>query len=146
MVTLLAIGGWNEGSEKYSIMAATEKSREEFVDRVERFLVHYDFDGLDFDWEYPTQRGGIPQDRENFGLLVKVLGDRLRLRRRILTVAVGAPSYLQNTAYDVETICQFADYLLLMAYDMQFSDITSTQSPIIREPSEPIDRETIVSD
>jgi GH18 family chitinase len=37
------------------------------------FLRRYNFDGLDFDWEYPTLRqGGRPQDRANYALLVKV--------------------------------------------------------------------------
>lgn len=32
----------------------------------------YNFDGLDLDWEFPAQRGGAPNDKENFVALVKV--------------------------------------------------------------------------
>jgi len=39
---------------------------------VVKFLLQHDFDGLDVDWEYPTERGGKPEDRPNFTLLVKV--------------------------------------------------------------------------
>ena len=51
---LIAIGGWNEGSEKYSLLAETEESRNEFAEQAMRFMVYYGFDGLDIDWEYPT--------------------------------------------------------------------------------------------
>lgn len=48
--TLVAIGGWNEGSVKYSNMAANPQARKTFVESVVEFLRKYDFDGLDFDW------------------------------------------------------------------------------------------------
>jgi len=50
LTTMIAIGGWNEGSDKYSIMASIAASREIFVDSVVKFLQKYDFDGLDLDW------------------------------------------------------------------------------------------------
>lgn len=47
---LVAIGGWNEGSVKYSNMASNSDSRKTFVNSVVEFLDLYGFDGLDFDW------------------------------------------------------------------------------------------------
>ena len=49
----LAIGGWNEGSTKYSQMSADPKKRQKFVNSAVLFLKKYNFDGLDLDWEYP---------------------------------------------------------------------------------------------
>lgn len=49
--TLIAIGGWNEGSIKYSNMAMSESARATFVESVVAFLEKYNFDGLDMDWE-----------------------------------------------------------------------------------------------
>ena len=48
--TLIAIGGWNEGSTKYSAMAANETNRSTFIHSVLEFLAKYRFDGLDLDW------------------------------------------------------------------------------------------------
>ena len=69
----LAIGGWNEGSEKYSEMAADPVSRRTFARSALSFIRRHKFDGLDLDWEYPGKRGGKPEDRENFILLIKDL-------------------------------------------------------------------------
>ena len=49
----LAIGGWNEGSTKYSEMARDATKRKSFVESVITFLKQHNFDGLDLDWEYP---------------------------------------------------------------------------------------------
>lgn len=71
--TLLAVGGWNAGSQAFSPMVASIESRLLFVNSVIDFLRKHGFDGLDLDWEYPTRRGGRPEDKENFAKLVKVL-------------------------------------------------------------------------
>ena len=54
-------------------MVASIESRLLFVNSVIDFLRKHGFDGLDLDWEYPTRRGGRPEDKENFAKLVKVL-------------------------------------------------------------------------
>lgn len=61
--TLLSIGGWNEGSEKYSNMVRSEGTRRAFINSAISYCQTYGFDGIDFDWEYPCQRGGRPNDK-----------------------------------------------------------------------------------
>jgi chitinase len=46
-------------------MASTEEGRNNFTESVVTFLKKFSFDGLDLDWEYPTQRGGTPEDKVN---------------------------------------------------------------------------------
>lgn len=71
--TLLAIGGWNEGSARFSKLVDDEDKRKEFVKNVIKFLRQNNFDGLDLDWEYPAYRDGSkPSDKENYASLVKV--------------------------------------------------------------------------
>jgi len=65
------VGGWNEGSEKYSAMAADPSKRSRFISSTLAFIRQHGFDGLDLDWEYPAQRGGGPQDKQNFVTLLR---------------------------------------------------------------------------
>ena len=70
---MLAIGGWNEGSKRFSPLVANPDRRQVFIKSALRFLRQYNFDGLDLDWEYPTQRqGGRPEDRLNYATLIQV--------------------------------------------------------------------------
>lgn len=50
LTTMISIGGWSDGSTKYSLMAMNDSSRKEFVESVIDFLETHNFDGLDFNW------------------------------------------------------------------------------------------------
>ncbi|XP_053663705.1 probable chitinase 2 [Anopheles marshallii] len=114
---LLAIGGWNEGSEKYSNLAANPERRQAFVTNALDFIKQYGFDGLDLDWEYPTQRGGKPADRENFVALVRELSQVFRKNNLLLTSAIGAGKDTIDAAYDVKALSKYLDFLHIMCYD-----------------------------
>jgi chitinase len=53
-------------------MVSTKESRATFIESVVSLLGLYGFDGLDIDWEYPAadDRGGRPEDFENYVLLL----------------------------------------------------------------------------
>lgn len=70
--TLLAVGGWNMGSEPFTKMVATPASRSEFATSTVKFLRDRNFDGVDMDWEYPANRGSPPEDRQRFSMLLTV--------------------------------------------------------------------------
>lgn len=70
---LAVVGGWNEGSKKYSNLADDPNKRKLFVTSAVEFLRKHGFDGLDLDWEYPAQRDGSPKDKVNFVTLLKEL-------------------------------------------------------------------------
>lgn len=113
----LAIGGWNEGSKNYSILSASPERRARFVKQVSEFIRKYKFDGLDLDWEYPTQRGGDPADKQNFVSLVRELRKEFNNHRLLLTSAIGAAKDTIDNAYDVKSLGKLLDFMHIMCYD-----------------------------
>ncbi|KAH0534516.1 hypothetical protein KQX54_004701, partial [Cotesia glomerata] len=130
--TLVAIGGWNEGSTKYSIMASNPRSRERFADNAVAFVKKWGFDGFDLDWEYPAQRGGSPNDVKNFVKLVKVLGKKLHSQGLLLSAAVAAAKSSASQSYDIAKISKHLDFINLMAYDFHgpWDPITGLNAPL----------------
>ncbi|XP_052685035.1 uncharacterized protein LOC128164955 [Crassostrea angulata] len=143
--TLLAVGGWNAGSGAFSSMVASTESRLLFVNSAIDFLRKYDFDGLDLDWEYPTRRGGRPEDKENFAKLVKLLREAFdREARRtgrpvlLLSAAVPTSKELVDQAYDIITLGKYLDFINLMTYDFHggWESTVGHNSPLYSRRSE----------
>lgn len=49
---MIAIGGWNEGSKRFSKLVADPEQRFVFIKSVLKFLREHNFDGIDFDWVF----------------------------------------------------------------------------------------------
>jgi len=56
---LLALGGWNHGSGKFSDMVHNETKRATFITTTIIFLQKHNFDGLDLDWVKILQKKRI---------------------------------------------------------------------------------------
>ena len=112
---LLSIGGWGAGN--FSEMAASEKHRKAFCQNCLAAVKKYGLDGIDIDWEFPTNSSaGIsssPDDTQNFTLLMRDL--RLALGKdRLLTMASSA-----GAGYVVfKDIVQYLNFVNIMTYDM----------------------------
>jgi len=132
--TLLSIGGWNSGSGMWSEMALDPAKRKIFVDSCVHMLDRFDFDGLDFDWEYPGSRpGSDPEhDKEDFTLLIQEMGEALHSRGKMLTAALNADPVKSGEAYDVPAISEVLDLLHIMDYDYHggWEEFTGHNSPL----------------
>lgn len=125
-------------------MAESESRRDIFSEAVLRLLIYYDFDGFDLDWEYPTQRRGLSDDKDNFSKLVKILHTKLKHRNRLLTVAVGAAKQIMSQAYDFNEICTYVDYVNVMGYDLHAQNVASTHAPLRKGIYDETTRDTLV--
>ncbi|XP_076657145.1 chitinase-3-like protein 1 [Halictus rubicundus] len=118
---MIAIGGWNEGSVKFSQVVSNPQTRSRLVQDVVGFLQRYNFDGFDVDWEYPNQRGGQLSDKQNFVALLRELRQAFDSRGYTLSVAVGAAEKSASLSYIIDQVAQYVHFINLMTYDMNGS-------------------------
>lgn len=140
--TLIAIGGWNEGSRKFSPLVADPQRRKTFIKSAIRFLRQYNFDGLDLDWEYPTFRdGGKPEDRANYAKFVVEMRQAFESEaaqtgkpRLMITMAVPASLEYAGKGFDIKTLDKHLDFFNLLTYDYHsaYEPATNHHSPLYR--------------
>ncbi|KAH8372865.1 hypothetical protein KR009_007002 [Drosophila setifemur] len=117
--TLVAVGGWNEGSKRFSLVASDPAKRSLFVDDVVKFMQRHGFDGLDLDWEYPSQRHSLDNaDRLNYINFLKELKEGLEPFGFMLSAAVGSAQFSAEISYDIPAIVPYLDLINVMAYDL----------------------------
>ncbi|KAK9503979.1 hypothetical protein O3M35_010428 [Rhynocoris fuscipes] len=144
--TLLAIGGWIEGSKTFSRIAAMSERREKFADSVVMFLRKHNFDGINLDWQFPGFReGSREEDFDNYVALVKDLREtfenesmRTNMPRLIVTLSVPSDlEYIEN-GYDLVNLQRYADFINILCYDyhLSYDPFVNHHSPLYALPEE----------
>ncbi|XP_018377441.1 PREDICTED: probable chitinase 2, partial [Trachymyrmex cornetzi] len=136
--TLIAIGGWNEGSAKFSSVVANPTLRSKFVKNIVEFVKKYNFDGFDIDWEYPNQRGGKPEDMQNYISLLKELRSQFDKHGLILSAAVAAAENSASLSYNIMEMSKYLDFINVMTYDLHgaWESITGHNAPLYSRKNE----------
>lgn len=83
------------------------------------FIMKYNFDGIDIDWEFPVFSSMQMCDKENFVLLLQEIRRLFdsEARGKLLSVAVAADITIVSLGYDAVRINASVDYINLMSYD-----------------------------
>lgn len=114
----LMIGGWGGHADGFSMMARDAAKRTAFCQSVKSLLDKHKLDGVDIDWEYPTQSadnetGADPSDTQNFNLVLKELRETLGQDKIISFASSSSARYV-----DWPNAMKYLDYVNVMTYDM----------------------------
>jgi len=123
---ILSFGGWafSTSQDTYAIFgeSVTTENRDKFITNLVAFAEKYNLDGLDFDWEYPSQTdiNGIPpasvDDGWRYYWFLAVLRSKLSPSR---SISIAAPaSYWYLRGFPISSIGSIVDYIIYMTYDL----------------------------
>ncbi|MCD7460171.1 hypothetical protein HAX54_042980 [Datura stramonium] len=129
---LLSIGGWGvvgELAETYARMASSSSSRWDFINSSIKVARDYNFDGIDFDWEFPKNQAEMDQ----LGCLFhewRAMIDTDAKGRTPLSLSASAfyrpECYDHDQLYPIESMNKNLDYINLMCYNYYGSWDTKT--------------------
>merc|ERR1711872_369157 len=117
--THLNYGFANMDNQTWNMMAADPAKRKTFIESSVQFAKKFDFDGLDFDWEYPGDReGSDPEhDKEDFTLLIQEFAAALHNEGKLFSAAISPDYKRAGVGYDIPALAKEFDYVNVMDYD-----------------------------
>ncbi|KJZ69269.1 hypothetical protein HIM_11343 [Hirsutella minnesotensis 3608] len=123
---ILAFGGWafstDPGTYGTFRTGVQSQNRIRMADKIARFIIDNDLDGVDFDWEYPAAPDipdippGSPEEGLNYLRFLITVRQLLPAEK---TVSIAAPaSYWYLKGFPMQEIMKYIDYAVYMTYDL----------------------------
>lgn len=131
---LLAVGG-NERSQNFVRVASNPSLKKRFLDNLVKFLIDHDYDGIDWDWEFPENSS----EGDLYLNLIKEL--RIRLdklpKKYLMTLATSSGNWI-GQHFDYAKMEKYLDWFYLMSYDYHGSwlDHTGHNAPLFPHANE----------
>lgn len=102
----------------FSVICNDEKQYKHLTKDIVDFIEKYNLDGVDLNWEWPgttwSDQRPLPNDNENFNILVKYLRDKLP-ENKIITYASHVFPNIHNMDYKLK---YYIEHINVMCYDM----------------------------
>jgi chitinase len=131
----ISIGGGDPAQARaFRKIARDPAARAAFVLNVYNFVVANGYDGVDIDWEIPTN----PYDTDNCIMLMQDLRTQFSAPY-LLSMAIPSDPRSWGSGFDVPALAPLLDFINVMTYDFYgpWSDHAGHNSPLIQNPSDP---------
>lgn len=133
---IISINGVSsESCKNFAEITKSDAKRANFVNNLMNMVEKYNFDGIDIDWETVSSTNKVVASSLN--ALMKDLREEMTKRQAkdgtpyFLSAAVPASSWgTASDRFDFVTLNKYVDYINLMSYDLNTSNITSHVSPL----------------
>ncbi|MEW4566373.1 glycoside hydrolase family 18 protein [Tautonia sp. JC769] len=136
---LLSLGGWG-WDEQFAAIAADPDAEDRYVEAVLTLVDENDYDGIDFDWEYPDTEQeveGFERISRRFRAGIDAIGRR-KGRPMLLTMAASSnPGTLRWLR--TEFLLEVMDWVNVMTYDFagDWTDYAGHHSPLFASSKVP---------
>ncbi|KAJ1734849.1 hypothetical protein LPJ61_000855 [Coemansia biformis] len=135
---LAAVGGQGTFSAHLGTALVSSASRSAFVSNAVEFVKEYNLDGVDIDWEYPTNLGDAKVLLTTLQSMRSAFDSSFGKGKKLLTITLYNHPYLGPNvpAVDYKPYADAVDYGLVMAYDYfgSWADYTAPNAPFIDVP------------
>ncbi|KMP04917.1 sporulation-specific chitinase 2 [Coccidioides immitis RMSCC 2394] len=112
MKVILSIGGGGTGSQRFATVAKDPIALQNFIQSAKNMVDRFGLDGLDIDWEQPSDS----QQGEDYVNLLRLLREGLPWPQYTLTTALPAGEWALRHINLIHAQC-YVDLINLMTYD-----------------------------
>jgi len=132
---LLALGGWGNG-DGFAPMAADHTKREKFLNTLVQFIQDNNYDGIDWDWEFPEDA----EEGQLYLTLIKELREKFNQisDSLIISMATNSGNWIGQRIPYAEMV-PYLDWFGLMGYDYHggWTDHSGHNAPLYVNAGEP---------
>ncbi len=131
---LISFGGYGQ-SDGFGPMCADSSIRAKFINNVLNFLVSNNYDGIDLDWENPSNQ----QQKVQLTLLVKEMRQKFNEVNTPLLITMAVPAGNWSGQWiEYEKIASYIDWFAIMAYDFHgsWSTHSGPNAPLYQAPGD----------
>lgn len=131
---LVGLGGWGNDAG-FASMASNEETRKLFLSNLIKFIKDNNYNGVDFDWEFPKNN----DEGKLHTLLVREIRDSLsRIDSNYIVSMAASPGSYYGQNFEYEKMIPYLNWIAMMGYDFHggWSSHAGHNAPLYQHPND----------